>query len=142
MAPATTPDSAEPSVRPTAGDDDPIPVEEIVRRGVTAGGKRLLELTVDLATGRLSFVYDTAARAPSAVAPPPLPQMSDLAKEILQVLDEAAPGEWLKGPEIAARISDDVDAAGGGFQRAIAELRKGDLVESQTRHGYRRKKFD
>lgn len=118
--------------------DDPIPVEEIVRRGVTAGGRRLLELTVDLSTGRMSFTYDTAARGTPAVFPPPLPPLSDLAKEILQVLEES-PDEWLKGPEVAARISDDVDAGGGSFQRAMAELRKAGLIESQTRNGYKRR---
>lgn len=126
---------AAPIDRPLSG-DEPIPIEEIIRRGVTAGGKRLLELTVDLTTGRLSCVYDLTARAPSAASPPPVPPLSDLAKEILQVLEES-PGEWLKGPEIASRISDDVDAAGGSFQRAAAELRKAGLIESQTRNGYK-----
>lgn len=119
--------------------DAPVTPEEIVRRGMTAGGKRLIEFAVDLATGRVSFTYDTADRGQSSAAStPPLPPLSELAREILQVLEES-PGEWLKGPEIAARISDDVDAAGGTFQRAAAELRRADLIESQTRNGYKLK---
>lgn len=138
MGAGTKDDQTDSPAGPLVSGDEPIPIEEIVRRGVTAGGRRLLELTVDLTTGRLSCVYDLTARAASAASPPPLPPLSELATEILQVLDES-PDEWLKGPEIAARISDDVDAGGGSFQRAIAELRKAGLVESQTRNGYRRK---
>jgi len=102
---------------------------------MASGGKKLLRFAVDLVTGRMSLTYDTAA-AKDTASRPTLPPLSELAGEILQVLQEAG-GEWLKGPEVAIRIGDDVDAAGGSFQRAASELRKAGLMESQTRNGYR-----
>lgn len=65
-----------------------------------------------------------------AVLPP-------MAQEILQVLAESAE-EWLKGSEIAAKISGDVDSTGGTFGRAVRALKrhKPPLIESDRR-GYR-----
>ena len=126
-------------------DEQPVTLEEVVRRGMASGGRRLISFAVDLVTGAVSFVFetDTAQADPKPTAKAdPFAGMPDLAREIYQVLLEvelAAETEhdlWIPGKELAERISEDIDPAGGGFLRAVAALRKAGILKS-ARSGYK-----
>ena len=65
-----------------------------------------------------------------------LDDMPELAREILQVLDES-PKEWMNGSEIAAKIGGDASHNSTSWKRASARLRQAHLVETDRIRGMR-----
>lgn len=60
--------------------------------------------------------------------------LSELEREIVQVLTEAE-GQSLSGPEIARRISQDLDYRSGHWNRAMSRLKNLGVVISHGRNG-------
>jgi biotin operon repressor len=55
----------------------------------------------------------------------------------VQVLQEAEPGAWVTGAEIARRIGDDCDHTSGSWRRCIRRLRDRGIVQTDYARGYR-----
>jgi hypothetical protein len=91
----------------------------------------------------IRLVWDVPGVTVPGVLPlsPPAPELSELAADILEVLTDA--GGWLHGHEIGRRLcpGDPVDHAGGSFKRAMDELKANELIEANTRKGYRSKRL-
>ncbi len=63
--------------------------------------------------------------------------LPSLAREILQVLEEAGQGKWVGTADIAARIDETVDRSAGSWKRSTRILREFNLIETQKGRGMR-----
>ena len=75
------------------------------------------------------------ASRPCAETMPAVLRNSQVARDVLRVLEEA--GDWLIGAEVARRIDPEMDRDNGHFKEVIRHLREAGLIESSKQNGYR-----
>lgn len=66
------------------------------------------------------------------------PSLSELAADIMAVLDKLSPGQWLNGAALAAAIdpANPPDHTAGGWRRAVDELKAHEMIDTHPRKGY------
>lgn len=66
------------------------------------------------------------------------PRLTELAADIMAVLDKLRPGEWMNGAALAAEIDpgSPPDHNNGTWRRAVEELKGLDLIDTHPRKGY------